>query len=282
MQAAAPENTKREVSPKARASRELLLYFVLIACCAFASTFASQLLLGKAWSESARWLTKCLLVMLSVCALTSHFLRRQGEKWNQFGVEWSSRAATNTAVGVICGVVTAAAWAAVVWLHAPFHLERNPGASFMQIVSGIIATFAIGIGEEVGYRTYGMKLAGRAAGLAGALLIPTSIFLLMHLAGGMPWPAALLVVGSSSLLYGVLMLVTRSLPLVAAFHIGNNLVQDAILRPSANSLWQVHFHSIDSARHASMRIWLGIAIVNLSILAVIAWRSRVSSKNLPT
>lgn len=274
------QNLRQSTPSRRRAYWELTIYFAVIACCAFGSTFASQLVLGRGWSEASRWLVKCLLVMISVCAATSYFLGRNGESWNRFRVEWSSRAAASITLGLFCGVLTAIAWAALVWIQAPFRLERNPSVSMVQIIMSIVATFAIGIGEEVGYRSYGMEQARRAAGLAGALLIPTSIFVSMHFAGGMPLLAALLVVGSCSLLYGVLMIVTNSLPLVAAFHIGNNLVQDWILRPSPGSLWQVRFLDTDLARHSAMRIWCGIALINLSIIAAIAWRSRILAKNL--
>lgn len=211
--------------------------------------------------------------MGTVSAVTTYFIRRAGETWDRYGVQWSAKAARKAAVGIIGGVLTGCAWTALVWFQAPFHLEINPNRNVVHVIFGVVATFAIGIGEEVGYRSYAMKQAQRLSGVLGALLIPTSIFILAHLAGGMPWQAGLLVVGTCSLLYGVLMLATRSLPLVAAFHIGNNLVQDWILRTSNDSLWQVHFQDISAAEHSAFPIWAGIASVNLVIIAaIIVWK----------
>lgn len=185
-------------------------------------------------------------------------------------------------IGMIGGLVLGCAWAASVWLQAPFRMKSNPGVNAVHLIFAVIATFAIGIGiaEEAGYRSYGMEQARKAGGPGGALIIPTSIFVLAHIAGGVPWQAALLVVGTCSILYGALMMATRSLPLVAAFHIGNNLVQDWVLRASNDSLWQVHFQDISTAEHSSMRMWWGIASLNVAMIALIAWRRKTVEKKL--
>jgi membrane protease YdiL (CAAX protease family) len=258
---------------------ELARYFGLIACCAFSSTLAGQLLLGRGSSDVIRWLCKCLLVMASVCGVTTYFLRRAGERWDNYGVEWSAKVVAKVAWGIVGGLLVAWGWAEVVRLQTPFRLEINPSPNVLRVIFGVIAAFAIGIGEEVGYRSYGMEQARRASGLVGALLIPTSIFVLAHVIGGVPWQAGLLVVGTCSLLYGVLMIATRSLPLVAAFHIANNLFQDAVLRTSADSLWQAHFQNLNQAQRSALHIWWSIALVNVATIgAVTVWRKKQAQR----
>jgi len=74
-------------------------------------------------------------------------------------------------------------------------------------------------------------------------------------------------------MYGCLMLATRSLPFVAAFHIANNLGQDALLRTSTGSLWKPVFHT-EVATASQPAIWLGMMLLNLLVAAGawLAWR----------
>jgi membrane protease YdiL (CAAX protease family) len=89
----------------------------------------------------------------------------------------------------------------------------------------------------------------------------------------MGWLPALLVVGSGGLMYASLMLATRSLPFVVAFHIANNLGQDALLRTSDASIWHPVLRQPESAASHSLEIWLGMAVLNLAV-AGFAWRHR--------
>jgi membrane protease YdiL (CAAX protease family) len=104
--------------------------------------------------------------------------------------------------------------------------------------------------------------------------LPSLLFAAMHMTGGMPWLAALCVVASCGLLYGTLMLATRSLPFVAAFHVANNLLQDAVLRPGEGSLFAPVFRAgpADAIEH-SLQIWLSMFVLNAA-LAALAWRWR--------
>jgi membrane protease YdiL (CAAX protease family) len=90
----------------------------------------------------------------------------------------------------------------------------------------------------------------------------------------MPWLAALCVVASCGLLYGTLMLATRSLPFVAAFHVANNLLQDAVLRPGEGSLFAPVFRGgVADATEHSPRIWLCMLALNVAVAALV-WRWR--------
>jgi len=185
------------------------------------------------------------------------------------------------ALGLLGGVALATGWAAVVWFWAPYRLTPNPQLTAATFAMGTAATLAIGIAEEVGYRSYGMRRLHEGYGAAAAVLLPTAIFVLAHVAGGVPWLAGLTVIGTASVLYGCLMLATRSLALVAAFHIGNNLVQDAALRTSAGSLFVSSFADPERAQAAGPAIWSSMAALNLAVaFAVLAWhRSRTRKRS---
>jgi len=171
-------------------------------------------------------------------------------------------------------------WAAVVWLWIPFSLTLNPDFTGRALFLGSMATIAMGLAEEIGYRTYGMDRLAVGFGPYVAVVASSIIFAVAHTTSGMPWLAAALVVGSSGILYGTLMFWTRSLPFVAAFHIGNNLLQDAILRTSIGSLWQPVFSSSALAQDRSLEIWSSMATLNLTVAGVACWHWRRSGSEL--
>jgi len=228
-------------------------YFVLVAVLAFGGTFVAALVVPARAGPSVAWFAKCLIVMCLVVALTWAYLRRAGIGWRRYGVgRHSWRYGLG---GLAAGLALAAAWSIPVFLVVPFHWATNETFSGTAFALATGASFGIGIAEEVGYRTYGMdRLLDVSAPLA-ALLIPTAVL------------------GSSSVMYGCLMLATRSLPFVAAFHIANNLGQDALLRTSAGSLWKPVFHA-DVAAASQPAIWLGMMLLNLLVAsgALAIWR----------
>ncbi|WP_448101206.1 CPBP family intramembrane glutamic endopeptidase [Luteibacter jiangsuensis] len=246
-------------------------YFVLVAVMAFGGTFVAALVVPARAGPSVAWFAKCLIVMCLVVALTWAYLRRAGIGWRRYGVgRHSWRYGLG---GLAAGLALAAAWSIPVFLVVPFHWATNETFSGTAFALATGASFGIGIAEEVGYRTYGMDRLLDVSGPLAALLIPTAVFVGVHVAGGVPWLAGLLVVGSSSVMYGCLMLATRSLPFVAAFHIANNLGQDALLRTSAGSLWKPVFHA-DVAAASQPAIWLGMMLLNLLVAsgALAIWR----------
>lgn len=242
-------------------------YFALVALMAFGGTFVAALLVPARLGTSVAWFVKCILVMCMVVAATWIYMRRAGFGWARYGV---ARGASRFALGgLVCGLLLAAAWSLPVFLVVPFHWTVNDGFAWAAFVFGTLASVGMGIAEEVGYRTYGMDCLLRRYGPVTALLVPTVIFVGVHVAGGVPWLAGLLVVGSSSVMYGCLMLATRSLPFVAAFHIANNLGQDAWLRTSEGSLWKPVFQT-DVSSASQPAIWAGMMLLNL-LVAAVAW-----------
>lgn len=251
----------------ARPLNHIAGYFALVAVMAFGGTFVTAMVVPARLGQSVAWFTKCLIVMCLVVALTWIYLRRAGMGWRRYGVvRHSWRYGLG---GLVAGLALAVAWSLPVFLVVPFHWIANEGFSWTAFALGTGASIGMGMAEEVGYRTYGMDRLLDVSGPLAALLVPTAVFVGVHVAGGVPWLAGLLVVGSSSVMYGCLMLATRSLPFVAAFHIANNLGQDALLRTSAGSLWRPIFHA-DVATASQPAIWLGMMVLNL-LVAARAW-----------
>lgn len=248
-------------------------YLALVAVMAFGGTVLASILAGRDADPATGWLLKCTLVLALVCGLTRQFLRRDGLSWSRYGICRDRSAARLSLVGLAGGLVLVLGWSGVVAACAPFHWRMNPTFSVPALLSASLATVAIGIAEEVGYRSYGMERFHARYGPGAAALVPTLVFAAAHLSGGMGVLPAVLVVGSAGLMYASLMLATRSLPFVAAFHIANNLGQDALLRTGAGSLWTPEFRDPLGAESNAAWIWVGMAAINLAV-AAFAWRRR--------
>jgi membrane protease YdiL (CAAX protease family) len=242
-------------------------YFAIVAAMAFGGAFAVAVFVPARVGADVAWFVKCVLVMCLVTAVTWFYMRHDGVTWKRYGV--ARGAGIRVIGGLGAGLLLAGAWSSPVYLVTPFHWSLNDGLSWTTFVLGTFASVGMGIAEEVGYRTYGMDCLLSRAGPMAAVLVPTVIFAGMHIAGGVPWQAGLLVVGSASVMYGCLMLATRSLPFVAAFHIANNVGQDAWLRTGTGSLWRPVFES-DIPASSQPTIWTGMMVLNL-IVATGAW-----------
>lgn len=249
------------------------VYFALVATLAFGGTFLAMVLTGRDSDPSLTWLLKCTLVMIMVVALTAFYLHRDHLSWSRYGVSAQPRTLVYGLAGFAGGLLLALGWAGIVGFWAPFQWQMNPMLRWDVVITGTVASLAIGVAEEVGYRSYGMERLYHDHGAIKAALLPTIIFVAAHLAGGIAWLPGLLVIGSGGLLYASLMLATRSLPFVAAFHIANNVAQDALLRTSEGSIWKPVFRDSAQAHSNGLPIWLCMAVLNLAIAAC-AWRYR--------
>lgn len=252
----------------ARPLNHIAGYFVLVAAMAFGGTFVAALVVPAPLGPSVAWFAKCVIVMCLVVALTWVYLRRAGLGWRRYRV--NARSWRYGMSGMAAGLALAVAWSLPVYLVVPFHWAANEAFDGTAFALGTGASIGMGIAEETGYRTYGFDRLLDIYGPLAALFVPTAVFVGVHVAGGVPWLAGLLVVGSSSVMYGCLMLATRSLPFVAAFHIANNLGQDALLRTSTGSLWKPVFHA-DVATASQPAIWLGMMMLNLLVASAAWW-----------
>jgi membrane protease YdiL (CAAX protease family) len=251
---------------KGRVSR-VLIYYLAMALGAFGGTLLTSILVPASLPAPYAWLIRAATVMAAVVGITHAFLVRAGRRWSEFA--GSGRPGATLAKGALGGVLLAVGWLAVIFWLSPYELGWNRGLVASQFLAASLGTVAMGIAEEVGYRSFGLLETRRIAGNGAAIALSTAVFVAAHVAGGVPWPAALLVVGSASVLFAVLMLETRNLPLVIALHVATNLVQDNTLRGSAAaSLFSARAVSPAAADH-EIAIWGAMAAMNLAAAAVV-------------
>jgi hypothetical protein len=252
----------------------IVVYFILVAACAYGGAFLASLLTPPGTPAAYAWLIKATAVMALVLALTHSFLRRDLLAWSDFGVRAPGLPVTILS-GIAWGSLLAGAWFAAVWLITPFELEVNPQVRALHFVAASAGTIAMGVAEEVGYRSYGLRALKERGGYWMAALLPSAIFVAAHVAGGVPWLAGVLVVGSASVLFAVVMLETNQLPIVVALHVTTNILQDNLLRTSPDSsLLHATFarEVVDADRIST---WAALALINtLAVIGTIAWSRR--------
>jgi membrane protease YdiL (CAAX protease family) len=259
------------------------VYLLLISLGAFGGALLALLVTGPKTDLALVWMLRCGLVMALVIAITAFYLHRDGLTWSDYGVSLRARMGIAGAGGLLLGSLLALLWAGIVAAWSPLEWRLNPTFRADALLFGTAATLMIGIAEEVGYRSYGLDRLYVRYGAATSVLAPSALFALVHMLGGVPWLAGLLVVGSCSVLYGTLMLVTRNLPFVAAFHIANNLIQDALLRTGPGSIGQPVFADVEAAQRHQVGIWACMALLNLAVAAYV-WtrRGKVPRVDAPT
>jgi len=243
-----------------------LVYFLVVAIGAFGGTLIASILVPASVPAPYAWLIRASTVMVLVIAITHAFLARAGQSWSAFGAE-PARWRRAIPRGIAGGLLVAGAWMIAIAALAPFQLMWNTAWVGTQLAAATAGTIAMGVAEEVGYRSFGLFELRRAGGYATAVAISTAIFVAAHVAGGVPWQAGLLVVGSASILFCVLMLETRSLPLVATLHFVTNLVQDNTLRGSPGASLFIAHASPAAAARDDRAIWIAIAFVNVLVAA---------------
>lgn len=252
----------------------ILGYLALITASALGATFLASVVTPRSWPAAYAWLVKATLVMTGVTAITAAYLRRAGIAWSDFGVRRGALASACSG-GAVLGLLLGMAWVGVVYWIAPFEIHWNSRIVAPLWLAASIGTVAMGIAEEVGYRSFALHELRLRTGYWPAVLIPTVLFAASHFAGGVPWQAAVLVVGSASVLFSVVMLETRSLPLVIALHAASNLVQDNVLRPSIDSSAFTLISVSGPAQAVQSKIWFAMMAVNvLATAVVLAWGRR--------
>lgn len=251
--------------------RRILTYLLLISAVAYAGAAGANLLASPDLPESHAWLIKATLVMLLVAGVTHLYMRRAGQHWGDYAVI-PARLPAAVVRGGLAGLALAGAWAGLVWMLAPFGLSWNASLVPAQFLAASLGTIAMGCAEEIGYRSYALRALRPIFGAQAAVFVPSLLFVAVHVAGGVPWPAGLLVVGSMSVLLGVVMLKTGDLPLVISLHIATNLVQDNLLRLSPTASLFAAQPLQTAVPPEPLQVWIAIGAFNLAAAAgVAAW-----------
>jgi len=169
-----------------------------------------------------------------------------------------------------CGVV--ALWALALFVIVSPQWRPHDGFNAASGVSRIAFCLFNNAGEELAYRGYLLRKLVQRFGSTTAVVSTAALFALLHMQAGVPWPSAVAVIFTSGVLFAVLLLRWRSLPLVIGFHVATNVGQELIgLRVTGLTVVRPVFGTgMSSAEQISA---LAVAaLINLLLAALVAAR----------
>ena len=220
-----------------------------------------------------------LVLAIGTGWLTSRFLRADALPAATLGLAAPQRPFVRFWMGLVAGSVLTGLWLVIVIVAsgATFHL--NPNFSILSCSSAFIFAFFNNVGEELIYRGYAFVRLAERWGEVITVVITSTVFALLHLQAGLPWPSVLAGVFTSGLVFGATFARWRSLPLALGVHVATNIVQEATgLRPSVASIIEPVFPT--SSASAASGLLAGIAVLNLTLAIAVLFLGRRQFKSL--
>ena len=259
---------------------KVVLFLALSALAVVGYLFLLNVLNGKVGPFSAA--VPAIFLALAAFALNWRFLKVEGGSLAEVGFDRPLLRFRQVAIGLVAGALTVGAWIIALRWITPISWRL---ASAIH-ASAAVASFAFivfnNLAEELVYRSYLFLLLMRSYGTRVAIIFTSVLFTILHIQAGVPWPNALAGVLTSALLYAALFVRWRSVPLVLAFHIGMNVMQEAFgLRVSGLTVLVPQYGAKATIVQSSAVLAMAAAI-NLSLAAAVLFFARNSGAKDPS
>jgi len=254
-----------------RPPAKIVLFLGLAIVTVVVYLFFLSALRGKVGEFSAA--VPALVIATLALFLNYRFLRSEGRSLAELGFDSPRLRVRQLAVGFGGGVLIAGAWILALWCVASPSWRPSPGFHSLAALGSF--TFAVfnNAGEELIYRGYLFLLIARAYGRWAAILSTSILFALMHIQGGVPWQSALAGVLTSGLLFAVLFARWQSVPLVLAFHVATNVVQEVMGLRTTGLTALVPQYAAGATATRSYAVLALVALINVAVaLAVAFWK----------
>lgn len=141
---------------------------------------------------------------------------------------WPQKALQHATIGIAAGAALFSVAVGVLWLLGVYHVVGfNPHANWLTAL--LMVGLGAGIGEEIMFRGILFRVAEEGLGSWLALLISALAFGFMHAGnpGATTWSSAAIAI-EAGLLFGLLYMVTRSLPVCMGVHAAWNFFQGTV------------------------------------------------------
>lgn len=251
----------------------VFLFLAAAAVCVLGYLFLTSALRGSpAWVVV---LVPAFLLAMATALLNALFLRRDGETLGTIGFDAPLRRIPEAAVAFAAGCALVAGWAAILWLVAAPRWHPYEGWEGQGAVLRVGFCVFNNSAEELVYRGYLLRALARRFGAAVAVVSTSLLFAVVHVQAGVPPASAATVVFTSAVLFGVMVLRWRSLPLVIGFHVATNFAQEVLgLRVSPLTVWRPGIPAAMTSMQTG-ELLVFTAVLNLA-LAWLVIRSRPS------
>jgi membrane protease YdiL (CAAX protease family) len=210
------------------------------------------------------------ILAIALGALNNRFFRSEGGSLAEIGFDAPRRRLGEFGLAFLAGCGVVGLWALALSVIASPRWRPCDGFNAVSGVSRIAFCLFNNAAEEFAYRGYLLRKLVQRFGSTAAVLSTAALFALLHVQAGVPWPSAVTVIFTSGVLFAVLLLRWRSLPLVVGFHMATNVAQEFIgLRVTGLTVVQPVFAAgLSSAEQISA---LAVAaLLNLMIAAFVA------------
>jgi membrane protease YdiL (CAAX protease family) len=220
-----------------------------------------------------------VLPALLALFLNWRFFRYEKQSLAEIGFNHPSLRIRQAAAAFVAGCALVAVWAVGLWFVTSGSWKMMPFDS--TAASGAI-TFIIfnNAAEELVYRGYLFLLLARSYGQPIGVISICGLFTLLHIQGGVPWTSAIAGVLTSALVFAALFLRWRSLPLVLAFHVATNFMQELLgLRITGLTLWAPR-HGAPISESQTNVVLVIVGLINTAV-AIVLFRSARKADSLP-
>jgi membrane protease YdiL (CAAX protease family) len=254
-----------------RPAAKIALFLGLAIVTVVAYLFLLSALRGKMGDFSAA--VPALVIATLALLLNRGFLRSEGRSLAELGFASPGLRMRQIAAGFGGGVLTAGAW--IVGLWCVTSLIWRPSSGFHSVAAVGSFTFIVfnNAGEELLYRGYLFLLIARAYGRWAAIVATSVLFALLHIQAGVPWQSALAGVLTSGLLFAVLFARWQSVPLVLAFHVATNVVQEVMGLRLTGLTALVPQYPAGATATQSYGVLAIVALINVGVaLGVLFWK----------
>jgi membrane protease YdiL (CAAX protease family) len=251
---------------------KVALFLLLAALAVLGYLFLLSALRGRLGVFSAA--VPAMAVAALTLVLNMRFLRSERLSLADLGFDKPRVRIPQAAAGFVAGALTAGAWGLALFAVTSASWHKFPGFNTAAAVGSFTFMTFNNAGEELVYRGYLFLLLTNAYGRAAAICGTSILFTLLHIQSGVPWPSALAGVLTSALIFAALFARWQSVPLVLAFHVGTNFVQElAGLRITGLTFVAPHYPSQATSWQSNGVLAL-VALINLTVALAVTLSAR--------
>jgi membrane protease YdiL (CAAX protease family) len=262
-----------KTNPLAKAA----LFIALATVTVIAYLFLLGVFRGKLGAFSSA--VPAMLPALIALILNWRFFRYEKQSLAEIGFNRPSLRIRQAAIAFVAGCALVALWAlglSIVtsgsWKMIPFDSTAASGALTFIIFNNAA--------EELVYRGYLFVLLARSYGQPIAVITICGLFTLLHVQGGLPWTSAIAGVLTSALIFAALFLRWQSLPLVLAFHVATNFMQELFgLRITGLTLWAPR-QGVPIGESQTNVVLLIVGLINTAVAIVVFCSARKRSSRM--
>jgi membrane protease YdiL (CAAX protease family) len=216
-----------------------------------------------------------LILALGVFTLNAVFFWWDGSSVRSLGAGGIRRELSRLGVGFLGGSALVMGWLLIVAAVTRSQWQLNPDFRLGSVVPIVAFCFFNNAAEELAYRGYLLVRLQQLFGSPPAILGTSAVFALSHVQAGVPWSGAVGVVFTCGIIFAVIFLRWRSLPMALGFHVATNVLQELFgLRLSAMSLIKPDVTEAVAAKQSLTILGL-IAVLNVAVALSLARRTPI-------